>query len=127
MNSFQLNLLNVLHFFKNAHDDLPTDQSPAVSSLDDLGLDTRKQEILQFNFYDFMSPLLSIYLDVNLMIKARSRLFKVIEFKTKKLKKFLCLNLFYLVDSCVYYACNTVLRMKSLNSNNFEYILPIIR
>ena len=125
MNSFQLNLLNVLHFFKNAHDDLPADQT--ALTLENLGSDTRKQEILEFSFYDFMSPLLSIYLDVNLMVKARSRLFKVIEFKTKKLKKFLCLNLFYLVDSCVYYACNTVLRMKSLNSSNLEYVLPIIR
>ncbi len=85
MNNFQINLINLLHRFREKFAEIKLNEKQ------------EKQKRGSLSFYDYMSALLSIYLDLSLELKAKLKKYNVLEFKQKNLKQTLCLNTFYLL------------------------------
>jgi hypothetical protein len=76
-----VNLLKILYHFKDTKERLESDHL-----LTDC-----------VTYYDYMSSLVSIYLDVSLELKFRFKKFNLKEYKHKYFKQTICLNFFYLL------------------------------
>lgn len=79
-NNFQINLLNVLHRFKESFERI-----------------NGQINTNQLNFYHYMSALISIYLDVSLDLNEKLTTYNVREFRRKSLKETLCMNTFFFI------------------------------
>lgn len=77
-------------------------------------------------YYDYMSALVSIYLDISLNLKSKLKRYNIYEFRKKNFKQTLCVNTYFLLDSLAYYISNALLQMNSINADNLKYIIPII-
>ena len=73
-----------MHRFKEIYDKLSVVEK----------MEEKKNEM---SYYDYMSALLSIYLDLNLDLQQRIKNFVPLRSKIKKRKETLCLNVFYLL------------------------------
>ena len=81
INNFHLNLLKILYCFKETKERLEKNGKLANFS----------------EYYDYMSSLVSIYLDVCLELKVRFKKYHLKEYKQKNFKQTICLNVFYLL------------------------------
>lgn len=138
MNNFQVNLLNLLHRFKEIYEEIRPENELNV-------LANEKR----MDYYDYMSAFISIYIDISIELKFKIERFKLIDINQKHLSsEDLCLNTFCLLgkyiihklklnlrlynknqlkDSCVYYVCNSILQLKSLNKENLTILIPIFQ
>ena len=133
-----------MHVFKHQNEQLEKNLNEKSNEISNKPTRTTDSNI----YSDFMSSLVSVYLDTHLQFKAIDQQSSQLDAHTNKskLEEVLCLNAFYLLgmclffnciiwmfwwfsfkDSCVYYVCNCVLQMNSLSESNISYLVPILR
>ena len=77
-----------------------------------------------------MSSLLSTYVDTSLHLIAhhdKNHAGITCDVQLGDLDHTMCLNVVYLLDSCAYYICNTLLQVTAIATNNLKYIVPLIK
>lgn len=132
MSNFKLNLLNLMHRFREIFKRLNCFER------------TKKK----MSYYDYMAAYVSIYLDISVELEIKVQNSKLTNINYDHLsEQELCTNTFYLLgnftelrklqhkknfiffllDSCVYYVCNALLQLKNFENSKLNFLFPIVQ